>query len=291
MNYALMLADHVAKGARRAPWAASRCRAPRPAAFGVMAVDDERRITDFVEKPADPPAMPGKPGRVAGQHGHLHLQRRATSTASSSATSADPTRATTSARTSSRGWCATGVAVAHPFELSCVGTQARRRRLLARRRHDRRLLGRQHRPHRHRPAAQPVRHATGRSGPTSRSCRRPSSCTTSDDRRGMAIESLVSGGCIVSRRGVPLGAVLAGARALVLGRQLERCCCPACRSGAMRASRAWSSTAAATSPTAWSSAKTPAADARALLPHRIGHHAGHARHAAQADAERRGAPA
>ena len=30
-------------------------------AFGVMAVDDEQRITAFLEKPADPPAMPGKP--------------------------------------------------------------------------------------------------------------------------------------------------------------------------------------------------------------------------------------
>jgi glucose-1-phosphate adenylyltransferase len=30
MNYALMLADHVAKGKRSARWAASRCRARRP---------------------------------------------------------------------------------------------------------------------------------------------------------------------------------------------------------------------------------------------------------------------
>jgi glucose-1-phosphate adenylyltransferase len=29
--------------------------------FGVMAVDDADRIVEFVEKPADPPAMPGKP--------------------------------------------------------------------------------------------------------------------------------------------------------------------------------------------------------------------------------------
>ncbi len=29
--------------------------------FGVMQVDDNDRIVDFVEKPTDPPAMPGKP--------------------------------------------------------------------------------------------------------------------------------------------------------------------------------------------------------------------------------------
>jgi glucose-1-phosphate adenylyltransferase len=44
-----------------------------------------------------------------------------------------------------------GQAVAHPFDLSCVGTQPGPAALLARRGHDRRLLGRQHRPHRHRP--------------------------------------------------------------------------------------------------------------------------------------------
>lgn len=30
-------------------------------AFGVMHVDENRRVTDFLEKPADPPAMAGKP--------------------------------------------------------------------------------------------------------------------------------------------------------------------------------------------------------------------------------------
>ncbi len=43
-----------------------------------------------------------------------------------------------------------------------------------------------------------------------------------DDRRGMAIESVVSGGCIVSGSVFPHGAVLAGAGALVFVGQLER---------------------------------------------------------------------
>jgi len=30
--------------------------------FGVLAVDDDWRITDFLEKPADPPSIPGRPG-------------------------------------------------------------------------------------------------------------------------------------------------------------------------------------------------------------------------------------
>ena len=59
-DYAAMLEDHVAKGA---DVTVGCLEVPRmeAVAFGVMAVDDEQRITDFLEKPADPPAMPGKP--------------------------------------------------------------------------------------------------------------------------------------------------------------------------------------------------------------------------------------
>lgn len=58
MDYSLMLQDHVASGAG---CTVGCIEVPRSeaSAFGVMAVDGERRITDFVEKPADPPAMPG----------------------------------------------------------------------------------------------------------------------------------------------------------------------------------------------------------------------------------------
>jgi glucose-1-phosphate adenylyltransferase len=38
-------------------------------AFGVMAVDAQSRITDFVEKPADPPAIPGHPDLSLGSMG------------------------------------------------------------------------------------------------------------------------------------------------------------------------------------------------------------------------------
>ncbi len=62
MNYAEMLADHVENGAE---CSVACIEVPRSEAsgFGVMAVDENRRITAFVEKPADPPAMAGKPDR------------------------------------------------------------------------------------------------------------------------------------------------------------------------------------------------------------------------------------
>ena len=68
MNYALMLADHVAKGHE---CTVACITVPRAEAtgFGVMAVDAHNLITDFVEKPADPPAMPGRPDMALASMG------------------------------------------------------------------------------------------------------------------------------------------------------------------------------------------------------------------------------
>jgi glucose-1-phosphate adenylyltransferase len=58
MDYSLMLKDHVESGAG---CTVGCIEVPREeaSAFGVMAVDENRNITEFVEKPANPPAMPG----------------------------------------------------------------------------------------------------------------------------------------------------------------------------------------------------------------------------------------
>ena len=60
MNYADMLVDHVEGGSE---CTVACIEVPRKDAsgFGVMAVDDDWKITEFVEKPADPPPMKGKP--------------------------------------------------------------------------------------------------------------------------------------------------------------------------------------------------------------------------------------
>ena len=58
MNYALMLADHVAKG-RQCTVGCLAVPRVEATAFGVMAVDENSMITDFLEKPAEPPLMPG----------------------------------------------------------------------------------------------------------------------------------------------------------------------------------------------------------------------------------------
>ena len=62
MNYAAMLVDHAESSAE---CTVACIEVPRAEAsgFGVMAVDSNNRITDFIEKPADPPPMEGKPDR------------------------------------------------------------------------------------------------------------------------------------------------------------------------------------------------------------------------------------
>jgi glucose-1-phosphate adenylyltransferase len=67
-DYSLMLLDHVESGAR---CTVGCIEVPRMegTALGVMAIDEKRRITNFLEKPADPPGMPGKPDRALGSMG------------------------------------------------------------------------------------------------------------------------------------------------------------------------------------------------------------------------------
>ncbi len=60
MDYSLMLAQHVNSGA---DVTVGCIEVPRmeATAFGVMHVDEHNRIIQFLEKPKDPPAIPGKP--------------------------------------------------------------------------------------------------------------------------------------------------------------------------------------------------------------------------------------
>ncbi|MDA7427574.1 glucose-1-phosphate adenylyltransferase [Primorskyibacter aestuariivivens] len=67
-DYSLMLRHHVDSGA---DVTVGCIEVPRQeaTAFGVMKVDESDRILDFVEKPADPPAMPGHPDQALASMG------------------------------------------------------------------------------------------------------------------------------------------------------------------------------------------------------------------------------
>ena len=68
MDYELMLQQHVAEGADVTVGCLEVPRA-EASGFGVMAVNEGDRIVSFLEKPADPPGIPGSPGMALASMG------------------------------------------------------------------------------------------------------------------------------------------------------------------------------------------------------------------------------
>jgi glucose-1-phosphate adenylyltransferase len=68
MDYSVLLADHVARGAQLTV-ACVEVPIEQASDFGVMAVDEQQRIVAFDEKPANPTPIPGKPGRALASMG------------------------------------------------------------------------------------------------------------------------------------------------------------------------------------------------------------------------------
>ncbi|MDF1481182.1 glucose-1-phosphate adenylyltransferase [Extensimonas sp. H3M7-6] len=195
MDYARLLADHVALGA---PCTVACIEVPLAEAsgFGVMAIDAQRRIVRFDEKPAQPAPMPGRPGHALASMGVYvfdaeYLYRLLDADAANALSSHDFGKDLIPAIV------ARGEAVAHPFGLSCVTSS---------------------------PEAPPYWRDVGtvdaywaanidltntvpeldmydREWPiwTYQEQLPPAKFVFDDDgRRGMAVDSLVSGGCIIS---------------------------------------------------------------------------------------------
>ena len=117
-DYSLMIEEHVRSGAKVTVGCIAVPR-KEASAFGVMAVDTEDKILDFVEKPADPPPMPDDPNRALASMGiyvfeaeYLYevLEKDAKDTKSSNDFGKDIIPAIV----------AEGGARAHPFSRSCV---------------------------------------------------------------------------------------------------------------------------------------------------------------------------
>jgi glucose-1-phosphate adenylyltransferase len=118
MDYSLMLADHVAQGAG---CTVGCIEVPRSdaSAFGVMAIDAERRIKAFIEKPADPPPMPGRDDCSLASMGIYifnadYLYRLLEEDL------ADPSSSHDFGKDVIPKVVAEGRALAHPFALSCI---------------------------------------------------------------------------------------------------------------------------------------------------------------------------
>ena len=68
MDYGEMLADHVANNADLTI-GCLEVSLQEATEFGVMDIDSNRRVKGFLEKPADPPSMPGKPDKALASMG------------------------------------------------------------------------------------------------------------------------------------------------------------------------------------------------------------------------------
>ncbi len=195
MNYALMLADHVQLGAE-CTVACIEVPSEEATAFGVMAIDDKRRITAFVEKPPEPPTIPGKPGRSLASMGiyifnarflYRELERDM----------ADPDSSHDFGKDIIPKLVKAGVAAAHPFDMSCVGTRHGETPYWR----DVGTIDAYWDANIDLTATDPMLNLYDTRWPiwTYQPQLPPAKFVhNADDRRGMAIESLVSGGCIVS---------------------------------------------------------------------------------------------
>ena len=195
MNYALMLADHVAKGRQCTVGCLAVPRA-EATAFGVMVVDENSLITDFLEKPADPPLMPGSTDMSLASMGiyifnaeylYKELERDM----------ADPDSDHDFGKDIIPRAVRNGDAAAHPFSISAVTSDENEEPYWR----DVGTIDAYWDANIDLTATEPKLNLYDKKWPiwTYQAQLPPAKFVhNQEDRRGMAIESVVSGGCIVS---------------------------------------------------------------------------------------------
>ena len=224
-----MLLQHVEQRRRRDGRLHRGAARWRRTGFGVMQVDATDRIVDFVEKPADPPGMPGQARPGAGQHGHLRVR--------------DPLPVRPAAPR--RGRCRLQPRFRqghHPLHLvqqrqgGGASLRALLRALAAPRRRPTGAtsarsmpIGGQYRPDRYRAGARPLRPRLADLDLCRDHARRPSSSTTRTAGAARPISSLVSGGCIVSGARLRRSLLFTGVRVHSYARCRERGDAALCR--------------------------------------------------------------
>lgn len=122
MDYLQMVRDHIQSGAKCTVGCIEVSK-EEATEFGVMAVNDKLKVNSFVEKPADPPTMPGRPNSSLASMGiyvfnadYLYevLEKEVT----------DPNTAHDFGKNIIPKAVEEGVLYAHPFERSCKGRGA-----------------------------------------------------------------------------------------------------------------------------------------------------------------------
>ena len=195
MDYETMLRQHVESSA---DVTVGCIEVPRMEAtgFGVMAIDREDRITSFLEKPSDPPGMPDKPDRALASMGIYVFETHFL---------IDQLRRDAASPSSSRDFgrdiiphlVEHGKAVAHRFSNSCVRTTDEAEVYWR----DVGTIDAYWQANIDLADPVPALNLYDHSWPiwTYSEITPPAKFVYDDDgRRGMAVDSLVSGGCIIS---------------------------------------------------------------------------------------------
>lgn len=120
MDYELMLQQHVESGA---DVTVGCIEVPRPEAtgFGVMHIDESDRIISFLEKPVDPPGMPDKPDAALASMG-IYVFETAFLFDQLERDAADPASSRDFGKDLIPFIVKNGEAVAHRFATSCIRT-------------------------------------------------------------------------------------------------------------------------------------------------------------------------
>lgn len=124
MDYEKMLAQHVRDGAD-VTVACIDVPQAEASAFGVMHVDEKDRILQFLEKPANPPEIPGRPGVSLASMG-IYVFTRQLLIDQLRRDAADPHSSHDFGKDVIPFLVANGKAVAHRFSRSCVRSAAER---------------------------------------------------------------------------------------------------------------------------------------------------------------------
>ena len=194
MDYARLLSDHVDSGA---PCSVASIEVPlaEASSFGVIAVNRSRRITEFVEKPADPPAIPGKPDHALASMG-IYVFNSQFLYDALARDLADPRSSHDFGKDVIPEVVRSGEAVAHPFGNSCVMGEATEEPYWR----DVGTIDAYWEANIDLTAVQPMLDIYDKTWPilTYQEQLPPAKFVFNQEgRRGMALDSLVSGGCII----------------------------------------------------------------------------------------------
>ncbi len=122
MDYERMLVQHVNTGAD-VTVACLEVPVAEASAFGVMHAEGDGRIVSFVEKPAQPPEMPDRPGWALASMG-IYVFRRELLNDQLRRDAADPNSSRDFGKDIIPWMVANGKAIAHRFTESCVRSRA-----------------------------------------------------------------------------------------------------------------------------------------------------------------------